>query len=89
MSLVLSFNIIFIDIDECANNTLNLCEQRCINTQGDFMCACNTGFELTSDKMTCSGNWKLFNLCKCLMHPKLFVFHFWFDALQRNTVSIK
>ena len=50
----------FIDIDECANNTLNLCEQICINTQGDFVCACNTGFKLNSDETTCSGKYKLF-----------------------------
>ena len=52
----------FIDIDECANNTLNLCEQTCINTQGSFMCACNTGFKLNSDETTCSGMYKLFSI---------------------------
>ena len=50
------YHYFFIDIDECANSTLNLCEQRCINIPGDFMCACDTGFELTSNGMTCSGN---------------------------------
>ena len=52
----------FIDIDECANNTnntVNNCEQKCINTQGSFMCACNSGFELNSDETTCRGKYKL------------------------------
>ena len=49
----------FIDIDECANNTVNICEQKCINTQGSFMCACNSGFELNSDETTCRGKYKL------------------------------
>ena len=44
-----------IDIDECANDTMNNCEQRCINTQGSFLCACGTGYQLNNDGMTCSG----------------------------------
>ena len=45
----------FVDIDECANITLNICEQRCINIPGDFMCDCYSGFELNDDGITCSG----------------------------------
>ena len=26
------------------------------------MCACNTGFKLNSDEMTCSGMYKLFSI---------------------------
>ena len=44
-----------IDIDECANDTMNNCEQRCVNTQGSFLCACGTGYQLNNDGMTCSG----------------------------------
>ena len=59
--LCTQFNLYFflIDIDECANSTLNICEQRCINTEGSFMCACNnTGFQLNDDGITCSGEYQ-------------------------------
>ena len=45
----------FVDIDECANITLNICEQRCVNIPGDFTCDCNSGFDLNADGITCSG----------------------------------
>ncbi|RZF34727.1 hypothetical protein LSTR_LSTR016429 [Laodelphax striatellus] len=33
------------DINECANNNGG-CDQKCINTPGNFTCACNVGYEL-------------------------------------------
>ena len=58
-SIWLKLYFFLIDIDECANSTLNICEQRCINTQGSFMCACNnTGFQLNDDEITCSGEYQ-------------------------------
>ena len=46
------------DINECANDSLNGCNQICTNTIGSFFCECNSGYELGDDLMTCSG---LFN----------------------------
>ena len=43
------------DIDECANSSLNGCDQLCSNTIGNFTCECNTGYQLNDDLMTCSG----------------------------------
>ena len=45
----------FIDIDECADESLNGCNQICSNTDGSFVCECNTGFVLGNDLMTCLG----------------------------------
>ncbi|XP_062600104.1 mucin-like protein [Saccostrea cucullata] len=36
-----------IDIDECANSTLNDCDQICSNTEGSYTCSCRTGYRLT------------------------------------------
>ena len=43
------------DINECANDFLNGCNQICTNTIGSFLCECNSGYELGDDLMTCSG----------------------------------
>ena len=43
------------DINECANDSLNGCNQKCTNTIGSFVCECNNGYELGDDLMTCSG----------------------------------
>ena len=43
------------DINECANDSLNGCNQICTNTIGSFLCECNNGYELGDDLMTCSG----------------------------------
>lgn len=53
------------DVNECARNTDN-CQQVCVNTNGGFRCACNTGYLLNSDGRTCRGN-ILYNhsLCTC------------------------
>ena len=48
---------LFIDIDECMANT-DGCEQGCTNTDGSFMCTCDSGFTLDSNARTCSGNCK-------------------------------
>ena len=43
------------DIDECASDDTNSCEQQCINSVGSYTCKCNDGFTLNSDGTTCSG----------------------------------
>ena len=42
-----------IDIDECS--LTNPCTQYCNNTIGSFECSCRDGFQLHSDKFTCTG----------------------------------
>ncbi|BFZ22776.1 hypothetical protein BsWGS_25813 [Bradybaena similaris] len=51
------------DIDECTNDTLNLCtfKSDCVNTNGSFICSCKDGFKLANDRRTCvactGGTW--------------------------------
>ena len=42
------------DIDECKVNNGG-CHQVCMNVPGSFVCACNKGYFLTSDKIKCEG----------------------------------
>ena len=42
------------DIDECHENT-DGCGQICSNTIGSYVCGCNTGYRLATDRHTCSG----------------------------------
>lgn len=43
--------VIISDIDECS--TLDPCHHICNNTVGDFLCSCNEGFDLVTDKRNC------------------------------------
>ena len=43
------------DIDECASNATNPCNQICTNNDGGFECSCMRGFQLESDGFTCVG----------------------------------
>ena len=52
---MLSNNIIYLDINECDANT-DGCEQGCTNTDGSFVCTCNSGFTLSDDGRTCVDN---------------------------------
>lgn len=53
------------DVDECL--LLNHgCDQECDNTEGSYVCKCNTGYELDHDERSCLG------LCVymyCWLHP--------------------
>ncbi len=46
---------IYIDINECLSDN-GECEHDCTNTEGNFSCSCNTGYELDSNGFNCSGN---------------------------------
>lgn len=41
------------DVNECTLNTDN-CEQTCSNTLGGFNCGCNDGYQLDSNRRTCT-----------------------------------
>ncbi|KAL3861926.1 hypothetical protein ACJMK2_007937, partial [Sinanodonta woodiana] len=51
------------DIDECDTET-NYCKQICLNTDGSFLCLCQTGFKLDSDAKSCSD----INECEEVTH---------------------
>ena len=42
------------DINECSTGVSG-CQQTCTNTEGSFLCGCNSGFNLNSNGRTCSG----------------------------------
>ena len=46
------FNNHFTDIDECEQGTSE-CDQICNNTDGSYICDCNTGFKRVDN--TCEG----------------------------------
>lgn len=52
-----------IDNNECADPSVNKCEQVCINKIGGFSCACKPGFKLNKDGRTCS------DIDECLSKP--------------------
>uniref|UniRef100_A0A8C9T046 Metalloendopeptidase n=1 Tax=Scleropages formosus TaxID=113540 RepID=A0A8C9T046_SCLFO len=45
----------FKEMDECSKPDNGRCEQRCINTLGSYRCACDPGFELAPDKLSCEA----------------------------------
>ncbi|KAG5835270.1 hypothetical protein ANANG_G00271770 [Anguilla anguilla] len=47
------------EVDECSKPDNGGCEQRCVNTLGSYRCACEPGFELSSDKRSCEGECSL------------------------------
>ena len=55
MSYAYNDIILRIDIDECASSTTNDCQQKCINTPGDYTCSCYPGYDISSDDITCNG----------------------------------
>ncbi|XP_030844888.1 fibrillin-1 isoform X5 [Strongylocentrotus purpuratus] len=42
------------DVDECANDTLNECDQNCDNRLNGYDCTCNDGFTLDMDQRRCN-----------------------------------
>ena len=51
---IIIITIINIDKDECMTEA-NICDQLCINDPGSFHCACNTGYLLKSNGITCTS----------------------------------
>ena len=45
------------DINECRNETLNLCSagSTCVNSLGGYKCECPMGTQLENDLRTCAG----------------------------------
>ena len=42
------------DVNECLVNNGG-CQQICTNTDGSFMCSCNTGYVLAGNGLGCNG----------------------------------
>lgn len=52
------FSSLLSDIDECSLSNGG-CDHSCANIPGSFTCSCDSGYELGSEGLTCSGE------CKC------------------------
>ena len=46
------------DINECTREQ-DACQQQCQNTDGSYICSCNTGYALDPDGLTCSGEFDI------------------------------
>ena len=57
-----SSQFFFLDVDECADSTLNNCDSNaaCTNTAGSFTCVCKSGF--SGNGTSCTGMIWLKNL---------------------------
>ena len=42
------------DINECFSSNGG-CAHKCSNTDGSFVCSCDSGYELGTDGMACNG----------------------------------
>ena len=47
------------DIDECQENT-DGCNHICSNIIGSYGCSCHPGFRLASDRLTCNGDFNIY-----------------------------
>ena len=47
--------ILYTDVDEC--DVDDACSHNCTNTNGSFVCSCNSGYALDSDSRTCIGTY--------------------------------
>ena len=53
---VLHFCVLLsVDINECASDAANNCQQVCHNSEGSYTCECNSGYELEENGYTCEG----------------------------------
>ena len=46
--------IMFLDVDECAEGT-DGCAQTCTDTDGSYICSCDSGYSLANDSHGCDG----------------------------------
>lgn len=54
--LLLHTNDMISDFDECSDPDKNICEQECVNTVGNFTCACESGYNIDpSNEHACVG----------------------------------
>ena len=57
----LKFAFILLDIMECKDGLHN-CSQICVEREGEFGCACYSGYELLEDGISCKGMY----VCTCV-----------------------
>ena len=50
------------DHNECLDGT-HECDQVCTNTDGSYICSCNTGYTLDSNGNSCTGKYAIMSTC--------------------------
>lgn len=56
-SLVSFFSLLHTDINECENAN-GMCEQVCLDTTGDYMCTCSSGYApVEGNQLLCQGRY--------------------------------
>ena len=54
-----------LDMNECTNGN-HSCEHNCQNTDGSYTCSCNTGYNISSNGLSCNG--KKLTLKRLFLH---------------------
>ena len=67
---VVATDCLILDANECASNNGG-CNHTCNNTDGSFVCSCDSGYTLDSDKLGCLGISKTNITCIMAFHQTL------------------
>ncbi len=78
MLFIKSIFVVFIDNNECIQNTDN-CTQVCNNTAGGFVCDCWPSYKLKADGVSCEG--KTYN-CTLNLYSFFYFFIYLFIFLK-------
>ena len=73
------------DIDECSLG-ISGCSQLCINTAGNFVCECYSGYQLSSDNRSCIGGLLPYVHSESFTVLKLLVFIMFCNALRSGAL---
>ena len=70
--------ILHADVNECVEGTAG-CNQRCVNTHGNYTCACYHGYTLsTANRHTCLGKYLahvyIFGILHCKKYSNVFAY---------------
>ena len=69
--MVIKITVIFtLDINECQENSENLCSDGCVDEPNTYSCSCPEGKTLAMDGFNCGGTFHLISVALC-PNPKL------------------
>ena len=55
VQFMIGYCFILSDVDECSTNNGG-CQHECINNVGSYECRCRSGFQISSNSRSCTGN---------------------------------
>ena len=78
------YNFFLLDINEC-ELSVHGCSHMCINTDGDYNCACYYGFTLGNNRKSCEKGYSFILLVTSLMVLfKFFSNNYWYEIANIN-----